>query len=329
MNNAFAHTHEQGITAGQLMCARGAHVSALPRRPIPANGADLWFVHTDEVRNQTLLARCHALLSEDEKHQQQRFHFEHDRHRYLLTRAALRMVLSRYWAADPEQWRFVSNGYGKPRIVNEAIARELSFNVSHTAGLILIGVSGQDALGVDVENITPPVSLDVADHFFAPSEARAMRSMPVERQPMRFFELWTLKEAYIKARGMGLSIPLHQFHFDLDTFVRGIEISFEPALADRSSRWSFMQFAAGPRHLVAACLPAAGAAPTLCAIRFVPDGTEQAFDLSLSRASRHRQPDSMAGCSPCNSWAESENESRANASSAGGCEPSLSAPKAG
>ncbi len=269
-------------------------MSALPCRPIPADGADLWFVHTDEVRDQTLLARCRALLSDEETQQQQRFHFERDRHRYLLTRAALRMVLSRYRVADPVQWRFVNNCYGKPRIADNAIARELSFNVSHTDGLILIGVSRHDALGVDVENIVRTVSLDVADHFFAPSESHAMRMLPAKQQPMRFFELWTLKEAYIKARGMGLSIPLHHFHFDLDTDERGGDIAFEAALADASARWSFWQFGAGPRHLAAACLPAAGAAPTLRAIRFVPDGTEQSFDLSLRRTLKYRLDESIA-----------------------------------
>ncbi len=252
---------------------------------VPRHGIDLWFIGTDAVKEGAQTAFCHALLTEDERRKQQRFHFERDRHRYLVTRASLRLVLSRYLPLEPLRWRFITNDYGKPRIADCALAARLSFNLSHTEGLILIAVSAHDGIGVDVENVSRDVALDVADHFFAPWEARAMRALAPALQRQRFFEYWTLKEAYIKARGMGLSIPLEQFRFELDADPRGIGISFDELLNDSPASWCFRQFDAGPQHLGALCLLATEVPLSVCARQFSPGQGERSFSLPFRRAS--------------------------------------------
>jgi 4'-phosphopantetheinyl transferase len=97
--------------------------------------------------------------------------------------------------------------------------------------------------------------LDVADRFFSPSEVAALRALPREEQLDRFFFYWTLKESYIKARGMGLAIPLSQFSFELDSArERGIRIRFDPELKDDPARWDFSALSYGRRHAIASSL---------------------------------------------------------------------------
>jgi 4'-phosphopantetheinyl transferase len=258
----------------------GAQLLAVPR-----HGVDLWFIATDALNHGPQTALCHALLTDDERQKQQRFHFQRDSHSYLVTRASLRLVLSRYLPLEPLQWCFVHNDYGKPRIADGAMAARLSFNLSHAEGLILIAVSAHDGIGVDVENVSREVALDVADRFFAPREALAMRALTPVLQPHRFFEYWTLKEAYIKARGMGLSIPLKQFRFELDTDPRGIGVSFDEPLNDSPESWCFWQFDAGPEHLGALCLPVTGHSLSVCARQFSPGQGERLFSLPFRRTS--------------------------------------------
>ncbi len=108
-------------------------------------------------------------------------------------------------------------------------------------------------MGVDTENIrTRPAPLDAANHFFSSDEALALSALPTAMQHDRFFQYWTLKESYIKARGMGLSIPLDQFGFDFSQDDR-IAISMHPQLNDQPSRWHFWQFRLGADYMVAVC----------------------------------------------------------------------------
>src|SRR5205823_5574435 len=115
--------------------------------------------------------------------------------------------------------------YGRPETANSE-ASNLSFNISHTHSLIVLGVTRGRALGVDVENFRArEVSIDVADRYFAPQEVAVLNASPQHEQQYRFFEYWTFKESYIKARGMGLSLPLDKFSFHYpDDGAVGIDI---------------------------------------------------------------------------------------------------------
>ncbi len=246
----------------------------------------LWMAFFDEIRDDALLQRYDRLLAPDEQKQRHRFHFEIDRHRYLVTRALARTVLSRYAAIEPEAWSFSSNGYGKPAIANpDSNARHINFNISHTKSLVLVGVTSDGPLGVDVENCKSRAApLNVADEFFAPEEVEELRALPRERQSDRFFEYWTFKESYIKARGMGLSIPLRLFSFHFPD-ERTVGVSIRPELNDSPSRWRFWQFRPTESYVVAVCAEAAVASRQLVAWKAVPLLHEELFDCAPSRIS--------------------------------------------
>lgn len=213
----------------------------------------VWLAFEERIRDEALLQQYHALMNPEEAAQQRRFVFERDRHRYLVTRALVRSVLSRYAPVAPRDWAFTPNRYGKPSPDNAA-ARDmaLSFNVTHTQGLVVLAITREAALGVDAENTeTRKAPIDVADHFFASDETSALARIGAERQHDRFFQYWTLKESYIKARGMGLSIPLDKFAFLFHAEER-LELTVHPELEDMASRWRFWQFRP-PGFLLALC----------------------------------------------------------------------------
>lgn len=247
----------------------------------------LWFAFCDEIADERLLAEYRRLLADEERQKEGRFHFARDRHRYLITRALVRTVLSRYASVTPQDWRFTEDAYGRPHIVNDhAVARRISFNVSHTRSLVVLGVSCERALGVDTEDVqTRRADLDIADHYFAADEVAQLRATPPELQPTRFFEYWTLKESYIKARGLGLSQPLEQFGFDLSQPQR-VRIRFHPPLLDDPSRWIFWLLRAGADHYVTVCAERGGREPPqLSFTRIVPLRDEAALECEELRRS--------------------------------------------
>jgi 4'-phosphopantetheinyl transferase len=250
----------------------------------------LWLAFYDEITERRLHSAYRELLSPAEKGQESRFYFARDQRRYLVTRALTRTVLSRYAPVHPKEWVFSANVYGRPEIVN-AQARDagLSFNISHTHSLIVLGVTKSRALGVDVENFRArEVSIDIADRFFAPQEVAALAAVPPSRQQYRFFEYWTFKEAYIKARGMGLSLPLDRFGFHYpDDYA--VEITICPELSDDSARWQFWQFRPRSEYLVAICAERVGAeSPSLTIRQTIPLLSEKAFDTEFLRVSDAR-----------------------------------------
>lgn len=214
----------------------------------------LWCAFSRDMSQESLLPRYRNLLDAQERRRELHFYFVHDQRRYVMTRALVRTVLSHYADIKPEQWTFTSNRYGQLKISNaDAEARSLSFNISHTNGLILLGVAKDRALGVDAENIrTHEAAIELADLFFAPEEAAALSSLPINRQPRRFLEYWILKESYMKAKGGGFSIPIEKFsfHFPCEDRVR---LSIHPDLHDVPDHWRFWQFSLGSKYLVAVC----------------------------------------------------------------------------
>ena len=127
-------------------------------------------------------------------------------------------------------------------------------NLSNTRGLVCCLVAADRDVGIDVEEISREgETVSIADRFFSPSEVEELRAQPEERRRPRFFDYWTLKEAYIKARGMGLAIPLDHFSFLL-TPGRPIGIAFDPQLDDDPTSWQFEQIRPTPTHLISAAI---------------------------------------------------------------------------
>lgn len=246
----------------------------------------LWLAFCADAQDDQLHDRYRALMSPEERARGDRFYFERDRARYRVTRALVRSVLSRYAPVAPTDWRFEPTSYGQPLIANdEPQARSLSFNLTHTSDLVVLAVTRERAVGVDTENISRGALLDVADRFFAPSECEHLRALPPGEQPRRFFELWTLKESYIKARGMGLSIGLDKFAFDLRDPSR-VSLSTLPELEDPADRWALRHLWATPEHPVALCVEKPAPQPSfeVIARRIVPLRSESAMRLLAARS---------------------------------------------
>jgi len=209
----------------------------------------VWLTTPETITDPGLLATYAAWMNPEETARHARFMFERHRQQFLVARALVRTTLSRYAAVDAAAWRFVNNHWGRPDIDPEHGLGDLRFNLSHTDGLVAVAVA-RGELGVDVEDTWRRSHTDqIAEHFFAPAEVLALRSLPPERQHHRFFELWTLKEAYIKARGMGLAIALHSFAYALEGPRIGITI--DATHGDVADGWQFMLGAPTERHRLA------------------------------------------------------------------------------
>ena len=198
--------------------------------------------HSEEA----LLERYGGLLSEEERERQARPSLQGRRREILLTRMLVRTRLSLYAEIDPKEWRFGVGERGRPFIADPVPPCFLDFNLTHTTGMILCLVAPVAGIGVDVEYL--PRRNDtaaIASHFFAPQEQAGLGD--------RFFTYWTLKEAYIKARGKGLALPLDGFWFDLD----GDEpaISFDDRIDDDPALWRFDSLELSADHLCSVALP--------------------------------------------------------------------------
>lgn len=227
---------------------------------ITGSDLHLWFAFVDDIREPVVLDRYLSWLNPEEAKQQKRFYFEKDRHQYLITRACIRVLLSRYFLGEtgenmsPAAWRFVKNEYGRPNVDPQMGAFSPRFNISHSKGVVMLGFTRAAELGVDVECVTRDGDMvKLADRFFSPIEVQELHSLPVDRQQDRFFDYWTLKESYIKARGMGLSIPLDHFSF-IPRPGKKIDIRIDPKQNDHPDRWQFKQWRLGPEHKAAVTL---------------------------------------------------------------------------
>jgi 4'-phosphopantetheinyl transferase len=237
----------------------------------PASGViDLWWYPYGEVTDPALLAEHHALMTPEERARHDRFIAAGDRALFLATRALVRTTLSRYAQVAPAAWRFGTHARGKPHIASPASAPPLHFNLSNTQGLVVCAVSTTFAhIGVDTEPVDRRnAGVALADRYFSATEMAALNALPPEHQQRRFLSYWTLKESYIKARGLGLAIPLDQFSFLLDD--GSIAVAFDPRLGDDAMRWRFALIDARPNHLVALGVDTGGADWSLRARQAVP-----------------------------------------------------------
>jgi 4'-phosphopantetheinyl transferase len=224
----------------------------------PAAAVDIWTVGSTPL-DANDLARMSALLTSEEAARGARFVRPRDREAFVLARALVRTQLSRYAPTAPADWRFMTNAHDCPFVVDaQAGSPPLHFNLSHTDGLVAVAIVRGHRVGVDVEDVTRAVLEAVPERHFAPDEVRDLRRLPADEQPRVFFDYWTLKEAYIKARGMGLALPLDQFAFALHAGTTPT-IRFAPGFDDLPSRWQFRQAWPTPAHRLALAIERTGA----------------------------------------------------------------------
>jgi len=212
----------------------------------------LWFATEDGGGRAADAAWPVHVLSSEEIERAERVRFEEDRRRQLLTRIMLRTVLSRYRPVRPEAWTFVADAHGKPRIGNLGTDAGLAFNLSHTRGLIVVAVTASGAVGIDVEMLHRR-AIGRWHKVLGPQEQRSLAGLEGDALRERFWEHWTFKEAYAKARGLGRFLPFSQLAFDLETPGR-VAFDAAPMLREPAGPWTFAQWHPAPGCLVALCV---------------------------------------------------------------------------
>jgi 4'-phosphopantetheinyl transferase len=202
------------------------------------NRVQLWLAPLAASYDPAQLAAHEILLSPEERVRWQRFHYPADRQRFLVGRAFMRTVLADCLGrSDPARLQFAQMEHGKPELAGPD-ASKLHFNLSHTDDMLALAVSFKHAVGVDVEAVTRKVELlALAQRYFASREYEELQDLDAAAQRERFFTLWTLKEAWLKARGLGLRIPLDDFSFSLAGKHPAIE--FGPQLSEAAADWQF------------------------------------------------------------------------------------------
>ncbi len=202
---------------------------------------ELWFAWPGDLRGADAEAACAALLSDEEKARAARFHFERHRREYLAAHALARTALSHAHPLPPHAWTYSVNAYGKPAPVPEC---GLRFNQSSSVELAVCFVaptgSGIGAeVGVDVEAFSRAEEIvPLATKVFSLAEQKQLNALPAAQRPDRALSLWTLKEAYVKARGRGLSLPLPGISF-LFGGAQGIHLEADAGVDDDPARWRF------------------------------------------------------------------------------------------
>jgi len=274
--------------AQTLVCEPGLSAIAMESTPTPSitskANCSLWHpppleviaskteVHVWRVSLiESLVTELLPTLSPDECARADRFHFARDRNRFIVARGSLRTILGLYLSRKPAELDFCYSQYGKPSLsanrsvppavaggFGAAAANDISFNQSHANELVLIAVTRDRQIGVDIEFIRPEsASHGIAERFFSSQEVNALRALPVDMQSEAFFNCWTRKEAYIKARGEGMSLPLDQFNVSL---APGETAALLGNLRDAAevSRWSLQELYPGAGYRAAVAVEGHG-----------------------------------------------------------------------
>lgn len=211
---------------------------------------DLWLARIPAVDEPAVVRRCREILSPRELGSCAAFHHENDRRRAMVARALVRETLSRYAPVRPEAWVFVSGAHGKPEIATPAGLR-LRFNLSHSGNLIACAVTLDQEIGVDLEDTAREIeTLALAQRVFSPEELAAFHLLASAERGRRFFEHWTLKEAYLKARGVGFALAPQNASFDLREPGR-VQATFSADAGEHRNDWWFALLGAEPDHVLA------------------------------------------------------------------------------
>ena len=215
------------------------------------DGIELFVGLIESIDSPGAVDTCRRLLSLDERIRADRFKFERHQRQYIFAHAMLRMALS-HAAPDvaPTDWSFATGRYGRPCVASPERSPALQLSLSQAAGCVACVVSKHEAVGVDVETVSRRVApLSTALRFFAPEEVETLRSLPEPAAIERFFDYWTLKEAYLKARGFGLNLPLDAFAMQVSR--EAIGISFKADIVDDPAGWRFSLCSPSPSHRLA------------------------------------------------------------------------------
>lgn len=226
-----------------------------PQVDLASNAIHVWLASHDE-----LAAQCAAFapsLSADELQRAARFRLQQDRDRFIAARGWLRLVLSKYLHQEPARLVFGYNAYGKPSLAAPA---QITFNLSHAHEFVLLAITRDRAVGVDLEHLRPICATELATlaaNFFSPAEQAAWQSLAPGEQRAAFFNCWTRKEAYVKARGQGLALTLNSFDVTLRPGEQAALLAHrgDPQAA---ACWSLINLSAPPGYAAALAVEGRG-----------------------------------------------------------------------
>jgi 4'-phosphopantetheinyl transferase len=210
----------------------------------------VWTARPIDINAKQLIPRYLLQMDTEEYERYKSFRSDVDRLQYLSAHALLRQVLSNYAPYRPEQWRFLRGPHGKPEIALVPGMPPLHFNLSHTRGMVACIVGYDCVCGIDVEEIQPNKDLrSVAPTIFSEAELSYLDAQDEATWLQHFFTLWTLKEAYVKAIGLGLSVPLRQISFYFDASQTSVK--FANMQDEKSANWLFHHFKPTASHQLA------------------------------------------------------------------------------
>ena len=231
------------------------------------DAVQIWCRSTERLDHAAIAAAV-SVLSEDEAAQYRRFHFERDARDYAAAHALLRTTLTRHDHRAPADWRFEKTAAGK-LLLRDAGSAIGSFSLSHTNGMVACAVTAAAAVGVDVECVDRGVDAgDLAARFFAPAEAAHLARLDADARREYFFDLWTLKEALVKALGTGMATSLASLAFSVHAD-RTVGLEAPPEV--EVNQWQFGLFAPGPKHRLAVAVRRSGSRPAELVCRSLAD----------------------------------------------------------
>lgn len=221
-------------------------------RALPGDEVQLWRVDLESVSPDE--RRWKELLSSDELARAARFHFSRDRQRFVATRGLLRTILASYLATNPKSVNFSYSTKEKPSLGPELAGSDVMFNVTHSGGIALLAFTRRREIGIDVEQVRDDFALEaIAGRFFSAHEQGQLAGLAPEAKAEAFFRCWTRKEAYIKAIGDGLSLPLSQFDVSLAPGETNALLATRPDDSE-AERWHLQEVPAGSGYIAALCV---------------------------------------------------------------------------
>jgi 4'-phosphopantetheinyl transferase len=235
---------------------RNARLAALDRE------AHVWLLRPETISDADLLDHWRNLLSDEERRRLDRYRRPGDRHTFLVAHALVRLALSQYAAVSPAEWRFAVGSRGRPEI-DDPVEPTLQFSLTHTPGLVACFIARDCECGVDAEAIGRRGDLPrLAQRVLSAAERGEWEALPEPERRVRFLVYWTLKEAYLKARGLGLSLPPRELSFALED--ERIRLAAAPASESDRDAWQFTAARPTPTHTLATAIRRSGGpAPTV------------------------------------------------------------------
>ncbi|MGB7602065.1 MAG: 4'-phosphopantetheinyl transferase superfamily protein [Candidatus Sulfotelmatobacter sp.] len=224
----------------------------MPHIELAEDEVQLWRVDLEAIRSHE--SRWQEMLSCDETIRAARFHFAADRQLFVASRAWLRTILAAFLVTQPSKLNFSYSKYQKPFLGPGNAESGITFNVSHSGGIALYAFARRREIGVDVEQIRRDIDVEsIAHRFFSPSERKQLGALPEFEKVDAFFRCWTRKEAYIKAIGEGLSLPLSQFDVSLEALEKDALLATRPDSSE-AEQWMIREVSGGAGYSAALCV---------------------------------------------------------------------------